>query len=150
MVAVMAKVEGTALMELRLRPIGRVENTYCHPARPGEIRQMESRLVIAEEFAPGLDGIEEHQWLTVVFHFHLSQGYELRQHPQGDTRRPRRGVFALCSPRRPNPLGVSFVRLLHREGNILVVKGLDALNGSPILDIKPFVPPAELERRGER
>ncbi len=136
-------------MELRLRPIGRVENMYRHPAPSGGSHQMESRLVIAEEFVPGLDGIEEHQWLTVAFNFHLSQGYELRQHPQGDTRRPKRGVFALCSPRRPNPLGVSFVRLVRREGNILVVKGLDALDGSPIVDIKPFVPPAELEPRGK-
>jgi len=72
----------------------------------------------------------------VVFHFHLVQSYALLQHPRGDRSRPRRGVFALHTPYRPNPIGVTVVDLLSVEGNVLRVRGLDALNGTPILDIK--------------
>jgi tRNA-Thr(GGU) m(6)t(6)A37 methyltransferase TsaA len=73
----------------------------------------------------------------VVFYFHRSQGYDLTQHPRGDPRRPKRGVFTLRSPRRPNPIGVTVVDLVAIEGNVLRVRGLDAINGTPVLDIKP-------------
>ncbi len=91
--------------EIIFRPIGQVENTFHHPAPPEEIQAQESRLVLAEEFAEGLGGLQAGDRLTVVFHFHLSQSYELLQHPRGDASHPKRGVFALCSPRRPNPIG---------------------------------------------
>ena len=83
----------------------------------------------------------------VVFHFHRSRGYELLQHPRGDPSRPRRGVFALRSPRRPNPIGLTVVDLLAIEGNVLRVRGLDAFAGTPVLDLKPVrtgVPEADL------
>ncbi len=122
-----------------LRPIGYVENDFPHSTPPEQIRAHQSRLVLKEEFADALEGLQAGDRLTVVFHFHLSQGYELRQHPRGDVSRARRGVFTMCSPRRPNPIGVSFVDLIAREGRVLVVRGLDALDGTPLLDIKPFV-----------
>jgi len=122
-------------------PIGHVENEWREPAPPEAIRATPSRLVIDREFVPGLDGLEPGQRLTVVFHFDRADGYELRQHPRGDHARPRRGVFAICSPRRPNHLGVSFPLLLRRDDNVLHVTDLDALDGTPVLDIKPFVPP---------
>lgn len=122
-----------------LRPIGHVESDFCSPASPEQIRAHQSRLILKEEFAEGLKGLQAGDQLTVVFHFHLSRGYELQQHPRGDSSRAKRGVFAICSPRRPNPIGVSFVDLIAREGRVLVVRGLDALNGTPLLDIKPFV-----------
>jgi len=127
--------------EIRLKPIGHVENDFPHPAPPAEIRAQESRLILEEEFAEGLEGLQAGDRLTVVFHFHLSKGYELLQRPRGDPTQPKRGVFALCSPCRPNSIGVSFVELVRREGRVLVVRGLDALNGTPLLDIKPFVVP---------
>jgi tRNA-Thr(GGU) m(6)t(6)A37 methyltransferase TsaA len=61
----------------------------------------------------------------------------LLQHPRGDRNRPRRGVFALRSPRRPNPIGITVVDLIDVQGNVLRVQGLDAINGTPVLDIKP-------------
>jgi len=125
------------------RPIGHVENEWRESAPPEAIRATLSRLVIASEFASGLDGFEPGQRLTVLFHFHRAEGYDLQQHPRGDCSRPRRGVFTLCSPRRPNHLGVSFPLLVRRDGNVLLVTGLDALDGTPLLDIKPFVPPGE-------
>lgn len=127
--------------DILLRPIGHVENAFHHPAPPEQVRAQESRLVLDEEFAEGLEGLRPGDRLTVVFHFHLAPGYELLQHPRGDSLRSKRGVFSLCSPRRPNPIGVSFVDLVRREGCVLVVRGLDALHGTPLLDIKPFVVP---------
>ena len=124
---------------ITLRPIGHVESDFLRPAPPEQIRAHPSRLVLEEEFAEGLEGLQVGDRLTVVFHFHLSQGYALQQHPRGDVSHRKKGVFAICSPHRPNPIGVSFARLIEREGPVLVVRGLDALNGTPLLDIKPFV-----------
>ena len=118
-----------------------MENEWRESALPEAIRATRSRLVVDQEFVPGLDGLEPGQRLTVVFHFDRAEGFALQQHPRGDQTRPRRGVFTICSPRRPNHLGVSFPLLLRREGNILHVTDLDALDGTPVLDIKPFVPP---------
>jgi tRNA-Thr(GGU) m(6)t(6)A37 methyltransferase TsaA len=75
--------------------------------------------------------------MIVIFCFHLSEGYNLRQHPRGDHNRPKLGVFKLRSPYRPNPIGMSVVTVLSIEGNIIRVRDLDAINGSPVLDIKP-------------
>lgn len=120
-------------------PIGHVENEFDRPAPMGEIRKSESCIVVKGDLAEGLVGIEKFERLLIVFHFHRApEGCELRQHPRGDASRPKRGVFALCSPHRPNPIGVTIVDLVRVEDNILVVRGLDALNGSPVLDIKPF------------
>ena len=77
------------------------------------------------------------QKIAVIFYLHRSQGFDLLQHPQGDGRRPRRGVFALRSPLRPNPIGLTVVDLVAVEGNVVRVQGLDAINGTPVLDLKP-------------
>lgn len=130
-------------MTVVCHPIGHVENQYDEPARPEVLRAGQSRIVVYPEYSEGLEGIEQSERLTVVFHFHRAESYALRQHPRGDQARPLRGVFSLCSPFRPNHIGVSFPRLLRREGNILHVTGLDALNESPVLDIKPFVVPEQ-------
>jgi len=117
--------------------IGRVENAFTQPTMSKEIETDESRIVLDPALIEGLEGLEPGQKLLVIFHLHRSQGYELRQHPRGDPGQPKRGVFALRSPRRPNPIGVTEVELVAIEGNVLRVRGLDALDGSPVLDIKP-------------
>lgn len=119
------------------RPIGFVENAFDQPAAPEQIRAHASRIVLDPALVTGLQGLEPGQQILVVFHFHRSEGYELTQHPRGDQGRPRRGVFALRSPRRPNPIGITVAELTAVDGNILHVQGLDALNGTPVLDIKP-------------
>jgi tRNA-Thr(GGU) m(6)t(6)A37 methyltransferase TsaA len=119
------------------RAIGHIENTFTELAAPDLIRATTSRIVLDEAFVPGLQGIEPGQQLIVIFVFHRSRGYELQQHPRGDRARPRRGVFALHSPNRPNPIGVTVVDLLDITGNVLQVRGLDALDGTPLLDLKP-------------
>jgi tRNA-Thr(GGU) m(6)t(6)A37 methyltransferase TsaA len=117
--------------------IGHVENSFDEPASPPAIRAVESRIVIDPSLVEGLKGLESGQRMMVVFCFHRSEGFDLLQHPRGDRSRPRRGVFALRSPRRPNPIGVTVVDLVAVEGNVLRVRGLDAINGTPVLDLKP-------------
>ena len=119
------------------RAIGHVENDFDELAASFEIRSVESRIVLAPALTEGLKGLEPGQQILVVFYFHRSRGFDLLQHPQGDRSRSRRGVFALRSPRRPNPIGVTVVELVAVEGNVLRVRGLDAINGTPVLDLKP-------------
>ena len=117
--------------------IGFVENGH-HLGTPKEtLLTSESRILLNKDVVPGLQGLEKEDRILVVFHFHLSTGYELLQHPRGDTTRTKRGVFALRSPRRPNPVGVTEVDLLEIRGNVLRVRGLDAVDGTPVLDLKP-------------
>ncbi len=122
---------------MMFRTIGHVENSFDEPAAPDLIREAVSRLVLDPSLVAGLKGLEPEQRLMVIFFFHRSQGYELQQHPRGDASRAKRGVFALRSPRRPNPIGVTVVELLAIEENVLQVRGLDAINGTPVLDLKP-------------
>src|SRR4030065_110776 len=118
-------------------PIGHVENAFDEPAEPDVIASAEARITLAPPLAEGLEGVEEGQQLMVVFHFHRSSGYELRQHPRRDTSRRRRGVFGLRSPHRPNPIGVTMVDVLAVEGHTLRGRGLDVINGTPVLGLKP-------------
>lgn len=74
----------------------------------------------------------------MIYHFHLSQGYKKRVHPLGDKSIPERGILSTRSPCRPNPIGVTAVKILSMKGNRIRFTGLDALNGTPILDIKPY------------
>ncbi|MGC9395908.1 MAG: SAM-dependent methyltransferase [Anaerolineae bacterium] len=129
-----ATVEGRAIV---YQAIGHVENEFDEPVSPSEIRAAESRVVIDSSLAAGLKGLEPGHRVMVVFCFHRSRGFDLLQHPRGDRSRPRRGVFALRSPRRPNPVGVTVVDLVAMEGNVLRVRGLDAIDGTPVLDLKP-------------
>jgi tRNA-Thr(GGU) m(6)t(6)A37 methyltransferase TsaA len=119
------------------RAIGRVENSFTDPAPVDDLLACESRIVLEPSLAAGLRGLEPGQRVMVLFQFHRSGDYDLCQHPRGDTSRPRRGVFALRSPRRPNPIGATIVELVAIDENVLRVRGLDAINGTPVLDLKP-------------
>jgi tRNA-Thr(GGU) m(6)t(6)A37 methyltransferase TsaA len=126
----------TNLPAVTMEPIGIVENGIEELLPPDAIKAVPSRIVINPEFAPGLDGLMGGQRLLVIFQFHLLSDFDLHQHPKNDPTRPKEGVFALHSPRRPNPIGVTEVDLVKREGNVLHVRGLDAVNGTPVLDLK--------------
>lgn len=119
------------------RAIGHVENDFDGPIAPGVFESFESRIVLEPTLTKGLKGLEPGQKIMVIFHLHRSQGFDLLQHPRGDRGRPQRGVFALRSPRRPNPIGITVVDLVALERNVLRVRGLDAINGTPVLDLKP-------------
>ena len=112
-------------------------NEFHEPASPDTLRAAVSRIVIHPSLVEGLTGLEPGEKVMVVFFFDRAEGYELLQHPRGDKAQPKRGVFALRSPHRPNPIGVTVAELLAVAGNVLEVRGLDAINGTPVLDLKP-------------
>ena len=100
-----------------------------------KVSEVEGRIEIFKEFKNGLKGIGRFSHIAVIFIFHKSRGYRLVQIARdGDIR----GVFATGSPLRPNPVGLSILKLLKVEDNILYVKWLDMVDGTPVLDIKPF------------
>ena len=127
--------EGPAIT---LSPIGHVESRFDEPASVEEMRQCSSRLVVRQDLAAGLDGLAEGDRVLVLYYFDRADGYLLKRHPRGDVSRPIRGVFALRSQYRPNPIGATVVRIESIENNVLRVTGLDAVNGTPLLDIKPY------------
>jgi tRNA-Thr(GGU) m(6)t(6)A37 methyltransferase TsaA len=134
-----------------MQPIGYVRSPYRDtqevPKGLGAKHEVEGTLEIRAEFEPGLTDIEGFSHLFVIWAFDRSEGYDLVGAPPTDAR--PHGVFATRSPRRPNPIGLTVVELLGREGPVLRVRGIDMLEGTPILDIKPYlsgVPPERLRR----
>jgi len=132
--------------------IGFVSSPYTStseiPKGPGAKHDSEGVLKITPEFERGLQDIEGFSHLFVLWEFDKSDGFELVGRPPVDDR--PHGVFATRSPRRPNPIGLTVVELLGRTGGQLRVRGVDMLNGTPILDIKPYLSsiPADKLRRG--
>ncbi len=127
-------------VKIEMTPIGHVESGCASPPRHWTVSEVEGRLVIAPEYAPGLADIAPGERIVVLFCFHRSPPFSpdlLRQTPPH--RSGPRGVFSICSPRRPNPIGLSVLEVLAVEDNTLRVRGLDMLDGTPILDIKPWV-----------
>ncbi len=134
------------------RPIGFVSTPYREtsaiPKGLGTKHEAEGVLKILPEFEPGLLDIEGFSHLFVIWAFDRSQGFDLVGQPPADNR--PHGVFATRSPRRPNPIAITVVELLRREGALLYVRGVDMLDGTPILDIKPYLSgvPEQALRRG--
>jgi tRNA-Thr(GGU) m(6)t(6)A37 methyltransferase TsaA len=134
------------------QPIGFVsspfKNTSEVPRGLGAKHDDEGALNILPELEAGLTDIEGFSHLFVIWEFDRSQGFELLGTPPSDNR--QHGVFATRSPRRPNPIGLTVVELLRRDGPVLHVRGVDMLDGTPILDIKPYLSsiPMDKLRRG--
>ena len=121
-----------------IRFIGRIRTPWAtrdECPRQGRQDGPECRLELAPEWEPALDGIEEYQTLEVLYWLDRSRRDITRQSPRSDGRTV--GTFALRSPVRPNPIGTAMVRLVRREGATVVVRGLDCLDGTPLVDIKP-------------
>ncbi|MGQ9689440.1 MAG: tRNA (N6-threonylcarbamoyladenosine(37)-N6)-methyltransferase TrmO [Desulfobaccales bacterium] len=129
-------------MAVEFHPIGVVETEATEIPRHWSVSEVEGRLVIDPRYQEGLRDIQPGQRLVVLFHFDHSKPFEPHHLVQKPPHRQERlGVFSTCSPVRPNPLGMSILEVLEVQGNVIRVKGLDMLNGTPILDLKPFVPP---------
>ena len=134
------------------RPIGFVSSPYKEtseiPKSLGAKHEAEGVLEVLPEFEAGLTDIEGFSHLFVLWEFDRSDGYALLCTPPSDNH--PHGVFATRSPRRPNPIGLTVVELLRRDGAELHVRGVDMLDGTPILDIKPYLSsiPADQLRRG--
>jgi len=125
-----------------LRPVAVVRNGVREP-RMGGWEDVRSDIIVRPELEPTLDGIDSYSLLIVLFYMQQVPDYEKERthvHPRGDPRYPLQGVLATRSPRRPNPIGVAVVPLMRRRRNILRVRGLDALDGTPVLDVKPYLP----------
>ncbi|MGD9143626.1 MAG: tRNA (N6-threonylcarbamoyladenosine(37)-N6)-methyltransferase TrmO [Dehalococcoidia bacterium] len=130
----------TEFSEISLKPIGIVRNHIKGPTRE-ESSEVISEIIIDESLNEALDDLEQFSHIIVLYWIHRSRRpAPLKVHPRGDPDRAERGVFSTRSPSRPNPIGKATVKLLERKGNILEVRGLDAIDGSPVLDIKPYIP----------
>ncbi len=125
---------------IRIEPIGVVRNDFEEHIPEG-YENLPSELVLKKEFSDALYRIEENSHIIVLFWMDRVEGKrrkKLKIHPKGRKDLPLMGVLATRTPYRPNPIGVKAVKLIEKEKNVLKVEGLDALNGSPVLDIKPY------------
>ncbi len=127
-------------MLAQLTPIGRIENSFAQ-AVPDGWEMVVQHIVVEERWTAALEGLEGYSHLIVLFWLdRLAGALELKVHPENRQDVPAVGLFATRTPRRPNPIGLQVVELLSREGNLLTIRGLDALDGSPVLDLKPYLP----------
>jgi tRNA-Thr(GGU) m(6)t(6)A37 methyltransferase TsaA len=135
-----------------MTPIGFARTPYTQtsqiPKGPGAKHTAEGVIEIEPELEQGLTDIEGFSHLYVIWLFHRAEGFDLMATPPTDA--IAHGVFATRAPRRPNPIGLTVVQLLGRDGHRLRVRGLDMLDGTPILDIKPYLSsvPEESLKRG--
>jgi formylmethanofuran dehydrogenase subunit E len=126
---------------LELQPIGIIHSPYKNTMEApyqGYKSEEISQIEVFKEFEEGLKDIEGFSHIIVIYWFHKSQGYHLLVKTPWDDN--LHGLFATRSPHRPCPLGLTIAELVAREKNILKVKGLDAIDGTPLLDIKPYIP----------
>jgi tRNA-Thr(GGU) m(6)t(6)A37 methyltransferase TsaA len=135
-------VTGVTLDDVVFTPIGVVHSPFKEPPgtpiQPRAGEGVEGSVEILPEYAPGLRDLEGFSHVILLCHLHLSRPARMEVVPYLDDR--VHGVFATRSPSRPNPIGLSVVRMLAVEGNVLRVRDLDLVEGTPVLDIKPYVP----------
>jgi tRNA-Thr(GGU) m(6)t(6)A37 methyltransferase TsaA len=124
--------------KIELRPIGFVKTKAV--GKEVKRRTHISTIILSEDLTEALDGIDEFSHVFIIFFLDEAKSEEkkLKAYPRGRTDMPLLGVFATRIANRPNPIGLALVELLKIEDNILTVRGLDAYNGTPVLDIKPF------------
>ncbi|APH39317.1 tRNA (N6-threonylcarbamoyladenosine(37)-N6)-methyltransferase TrmO [Methanohalophilus halophilus] len=117
--------------------VGYVKSTFKEPVFDEKMYSSISFIEIYPDFAEALDGVDEFKKIQILFQFDKSQGYKLKQKRRTDGKLV--GLFATRSPHRPNGIGITTVNLLSVDGLTLEVEGLDAIDGTPVLDIKPYV-----------
>jgi tRNA-Thr(GGU) m(6)t(6)A37 methyltransferase TsaA len=123
-------------------PIGMIHSPYRDasdmPIQPPGAAGVAGTVTIDESYRDGLRDIDGFSHVILIYHFHLSRGVSLQVKPFMDD--TERGVFATRAPRRPNPVGLSVVRLIRVEGSLLHIEDVDIVDGTPLLDLKPYVP----------
>ena len=139
--------------EIAYRPIGIVHSpfkeAYGTPIQSVSAHDTEGVVEVFPEYAAGLEDIDGFSHIILIYHFHLCKKFSLRVKPFLDD--PSHGVFATRAPARPNPIGISIVRLIRVEKERLYIQDVDIVDGTPLLDIKPYVPEfdkREAERKG--
>lgn len=128
-------------MIISIKPIGLVKNREKNQ-HFGNWSKIISNIVVNKKFAPALDGLEDYSHVVIVYWMHEVKKHVIKHHPQGVA--PLVGIFACRCQGRPNPIGISAVRIVRRRKNVLTVKGLDVINSTPVLDIKPYTPQYDL------
>ncbi|MGB3477976.1 MAG: tRNA (N6-threonylcarbamoyladenosine(37)-N6)-methyltransferase TrmO [bacterium] len=128
--------------EIKYKPIGVVHSLFKQPKgtpiQPAGAKNIDGTVELFPEYAEGLKDLEGFSHIFLIYHFHLSKGAPLKVMPYMDSE--VHGVFAMRGPSRPNPIGISVVRLVRIEENILYIQDVDVVDGTPLLDIKPYVP----------
>jgi len=128
-------------MKIEYRPIGLVRSPYNNlkeiPNQPDLAKDITGQVEILPEFELGLKDLDGFSHIILVCHFHMSSQFCLQIVPSDETE--MRGLFSTRSPNRPNPVGISIVRLKRIEKNILIISDLDILDGTPVIDLKPYV-----------
>ena len=129
-------------MEIMYRPIGTIHTPFKTiegmPIQPNGGRDVDARIHMFPEFSEGLADLDGFSHLILLYHFHKSMNYKLKVKPFLDDQ--VRGLFSTRAPKRPNPIGLSIVRLIEIRETVLYIKNVDILDGTPLLDIKPYVP----------
>jgi tRNA-Thr(GGU) m(6)t(6)A37 methyltransferase TsaA len=125
--------------EINLKPIGFAKNNEKE-SRFGSFSDVISEIVVDEKFTDALNGIEDYSHVIIVYWMDKIKDYVITHRPQGNPEVPIIGIFSCRCPQRPNPIAMTTVRLIDHDGNKIKVKGLDILNGTPIIDIKPYWP----------
>ncbi len=124
-------------LPITIYPIGIIENEFNTLDDWDRVKENESLITLYPSLVNGLQGMLPGQQVMVLFHLNRIHEFDLLQHPRGNPDLPKRGVFTLRSPRRPNSIGVTIVEIVSVENNVLRVRGLDAFNGTPVIDLKP-------------
>ena len=128
---------------INLKPIGVVHSDFKEPTSARlDLKKISAEIEINPELTEALDGLEGFSHIIVLYWMHRAvfDKDNLKTYPMGNYNVALQGLFAVRTPKRPNPIGKSTVRLLSRRDNILRVQGLDAIDGSLVLDIKPYIP----------
>ena len=128
---------------ITLQPIGVVHSDFKEPTSARlDLKKIRASIEINPDLTKALEGLEGFSHIIVLYWLHRAvfDKNNLKTYPMGNQNVPLQGLFAVRTPKRPNPIGKSTVRLLSRRGNILDVQGLDAIDGSIVLDIKPYIP----------
>lgn len=126
---------------IQFKPIGAVHNEMTEVHHDTPWHTIESDIVLEEQWREALDGLEQFSHIWVVFYFdRITPAITSHTRPMGRPDLPLVGRLATRTPQRPNPLGIAAVELLHIRGSVLRVRGLDALDGTPVLDLKPYLP----------
>lgn len=130
------------MTEIRYRPIGVIHTPFQEvdgiPIQSSGAKEVKGTIEIFEQYLGGLKDLEGFSHIILLYHFHLSKGYSLEVRPFMEEK--THGIFAIRAPARPNPIGMSVVRLIRIDGLTLYIKDVDMVDGTPLLDIKPYVP----------
>ena len=144
------KINSSHHLKIVYSPIGIIYTPFKEisnmPVQTIAAKGIEGKIVIFPEYQEGLEDLEGFSHIILIYHFHKIKGYSLKVKPFLDDE--ERGLFSTRAPKRPNPIGISIVKLKKIEGNVIYIEDVDILNETPLLDIKPYVP--EFDSRKEK